>query len=53
MFVPPKPTDEFVLICCDGIWNSVESQQAVDFVRARLVRGVPLRAIVEEVSVGA
>jgi len=43
-----EPTDEFLMICCDGIWNSLESQEAVDFVRFRLVRGVPLKQVVEQ-----
>ena len=42
--------DEFLIICCDGIWNSLDSQEAVDFVRYRLTLGMPLRQIVEEVS---
>lgn len=28
--------DDFVIIACDGIWNSLTSQQAVDFVAERL-----------------
>eukprot|EP00759_Apiculatamorpha_spiralis_P008087 PhF_6_TR15063/c0_g1_i1/m.23670/K14803/PTC2_3; protein phosphatase PTC2/3 len=31
--------EEFVLIACDGIWDVVSSQQAVDFVRRKLSKG--------------
>jgi len=28
--------DEFIVVACDGIWNSMSSQECVDFVRERL-----------------
>ncbi|CAG0918590.1 unnamed protein product [Notodromas monacha] len=28
--------DEFLVLACDGIWNSMSSQEVVDFVRTRL-----------------
>ncbi|KAH3734017.1 hypothetical protein DPMN_040456 [Dreissena polymorpha] len=30
------PEDEFLIIACDGIWNSMSSQECVEFVRERL-----------------
>jgi len=34
--VPRVPEDEFLLVACDGLWDAVSSQGAVDFIRARL-----------------
>lgn len=31
--------DEFMILACDGIWNSLSSQQVVDFVRERIKNG--------------
>ncbi|CAL2035164.1 unnamed protein product [Caenorhabditis brenneri] len=31
--------DEFLIVACDGIWNSMESQQVVDFVRDLIGKG--------------
>eukprot|EP00042_Codosiga_hollandica_P050507 m.604125 g.604125 ORF g.604125 m.604125 type:complete len:570 (+) comp58105_c0_seq31:348-2057(+) len=41
-------TDEFLVIACDGIWNSLSSQQVVDFVRSRLADRMPLTEIVSK-----
>ncbi|SPP75978.1 probable protein phosphatase CG10417 [Drosophila guanche] len=30
------PTDEFMVLACDGIWNYMSSEEVVDFVRLRL-----------------
>lgn len=44
-------TDEFIVLACDGIWNSMSSQEVVDFVRCRLEKGAEkLSQICEEVS---
>lgn len=29
-------TDSFVFLACDGIWNSMSSQEVVDFISKRL-----------------
>jgi len=42
-------TDRFFVLACDGIWNSMESQEVVDFVAARLDRGVAPVSVCEEV----
>lgn len=31
-----EPGDDFVVLACDGIWNSKTNQQVVDFIRPRL-----------------
>ena len=28
-----KPTDEFIIMACDGLWDNVQSHEAVNFVR--------------------
>lgn len=44
--------DEFLLVACDGIWDVLGSQEAVDFVRERLPdrlrSGLPLSGLMEE-----
>ncbi|RDD43318.1 Protein phosphatase 1G [Trichoplax sp. H2] len=34
-----EPSDEFVVLACDGIWDCMSNQEVVDFIRVRL----PLR----------
>jgi len=45
---PLKPEDKFIVLACDGIWNSMSSQDVVDFVRARLSKGMLPAAICEQ-----
>ena len=40
--------DEFMVLACDGIWDAMTSQEAVDFVRARIIHGVPIARIATE-----
>ncbi|KAK9843641.1 hypothetical protein WJX81_000782 [Elliptochloris bilobata] len=43
-----EPGDEFLLLACDGIWDVLSNQQAVDFVRERLARGDHPRSACED-----
>ena len=45
-----SPEDEFMVLACDGIWNSLTSQQVVDFVRDRIAEGIPLDDICAEMT---
>ena len=40
--------DEFMIIACDGIWNSVTSQEAVNYVRDRLRKDEKISEIIKE-----
>jgi len=40
--------DEFILLACDGIWNVMTNQEAVDFVRDRLEKDTKISDILEE-----
>lgn len=45
-------SDSFMILACDGIWNSMSSQEVVDFVHPRLMSlkpGEKLSSICEEV----
>ncbi|ELU02956.1 hypothetical protein CAPTEDRAFT_153043, partial [Capitella teleta] len=44
-----EPTDEFMVLACDGIWNVMSSQDVVSYVRERIQAGTQkLSAICEE-----
>lgn len=42
------PKDDFMIVACDGIWNSLTSQEACDFVSERLADDKKLSDICEE-----
>lgn len=33
-----EPDIEFMVLACDGIWNSMSSKEVVDFVRSKLLK---------------
>jgi len=40
--------DEFIILACDGVWNSFSSQQVVDFVKERITKASSLSEICGE-----
>lgn len=40
--------DEFIVLACDGIWDSMDNQEVVDFVRNKLCNGDRLGTICEQ-----
>lgn len=45
--------DEFMVLACDGIWNSMSSDEVVKFVKAKLIENpeISLKQICEEVNI--
>ncbi|KAJ3095493.1 Protein phosphatase 2C 2 [Phlyctochytrium planicorne] len=41
--------DEFIIIACDGIWDCMTNQRAVDFVRERIAEGDSLELVAENI----
>eukprot|EP00747_Dinoflagellata_sp_TGD_P168418 gnl/TRDRNA2_/TRDRNA2_194744_c0_seq1.p1 gnl/TRDRNA2_/TRDRNA2_194744_c0~~gnl/TRDRNA2_/TRDRNA2_194744_c0_seq1.p1 ORF type:complete len:383 (-),score=89.64 gnl/TRDRNA2_/TRDRNA2_194744_c0_seq1:82-1230(-) len=42
------PEDEFIVLCCDGVWDVMTNQEVCDFVRPRLLEGKEEGLIGEE-----
>ena len=43
------PEDEFMIVACDGVWDVLSNEEAVRFVRERLVQGQTPASICEQV----
>ena len=50
-FFPPRiqlnPSDEFIILACDGIWDCLTNEQAVAYVRERINTKTPTEIGVE------
>ncbi|GBG25566.1 Protein phosphatase 1B [Hondaea fermentalgiana] len=43
-----KPTDQFVLLACDGIWDVMSNEAVCSFVLTKMREGLPLSLICED-----
>jgi protein phosphatase 1G len=43
-----NPDDEFIVIACDGIWDVKSSSEVCYFVRKRILKGMPIPTIIEQ-----
>lgn len=43
-----SPDVDFIVVCCDGIWDVMSNQEVADFIFARMVAKVPIQAITEQ-----
>lgn len=43
------PDDEFLVLACDGIWDCMNSQAVVEYVRRQIAMGIPLEVICENI----
>ncbi|KAL4468875.1 hypothetical protein ABPG72_009145 [Tetrahymena utriculariae] len=41
------PDDEFILIGCDGIWETLSDEEIIKYIRQQIAQGVPCDKIVE------
>lgn len=42
-----EPTDEFIILGCDGIWDCLSNEAAVDYVRIRIGSKTPTEIGIE------
>ncbi|VDO96130.1 unnamed protein product [Soboliphyme baturini] len=40
--------EQFFVLACDGIWNAMENQEVIDFIRLRMNKGASLKEICEQ-----
>lgn len=45
---PLTKDDDFILMGCDGVWETMSEKEIVDFIYSKLKEKVPLKTIVEE-----